>query len=123
MQVEKDSFTQDLFKCFSGHVLETRWLASYEANRNMDVWTDLYLDPSVLMDVEIASIILGKKKCFWDFYLTTLSALRLDDPTEQTVQTERLLCSVSVDVLLKIVYNLHCLSSSRFVSPYYLHPI
>lgn len=83
MQVEKDSFTQDLSKCFSGYFLEMRWLASYEANRNMDNWTDLYLDPSVLMDVEIHNF--RQKKCFWDFYLTTLSALRLDDPTEQTV--------------------------------------
>lgn len=67
MQVEKDSFTQDLSKCFSGYFLEMRWLASYEANRNMDNWTDLYLDPSVLMDVEITSIILGKKSVFETF--------------------------------------------------------
>lgn len=67
MQIEKDSFTQDLFECFSGYFLEMRWLASYEAKRNMDVWTDLYLDPSVLMDVEIASIILGKKSVFETF--------------------------------------------------------
>lgn len=67
MQVEKDSFTQDLSKCFSGYFLEMRWLASYEANRNMDNWTDLYLDPRVLMDVEITSIILGKKSVFETF--------------------------------------------------------
>lgn len=67
MQVEKDYFTQDLSKCFSGYFLEMRWLASYEANRNMDNWTDLYLDPSVLMDVEITSIILGKKSVFETF--------------------------------------------------------
>lgn len=67
MQVEKDSFTQDLSKCFSGYFLEMRWLASYEANRNMDNWTDFYLDPSVLMDVEITSIILGKKSVFETF--------------------------------------------------------